>query len=321
MSVWIAGILAYGAAIVFIAGGICRVYGHLGRRTGPRCATGWGVRIAGLALAAGVGYIVLWHLRYFLLPVPTWVEVLAPGAALAGVIVLAAAGFLLLCRRSGDPILHALVLLAAATGIAARHSGSLDLIAVKDSALALSRLRPVPPPLDPVFLIHCVLALGLIAYFPFRRSARHGVGPEKPDPQQRRSRRRCGWLRLSGPGKQGILWLAVLALVCVCGCDRPAKPTRDGKGPYSLYVDASLTAPRFHQPLDQWRHGHRQAVRRGERSRYQCVLCHAPERHCNQCHRYIGLWREVYSMPAVTLTPAPAATTTAAPDAGEGAKP
>ena len=126
---------------------------------------------------------------------------------------------------------------------------------------------------------------------------------------------------MSGLAKQGLLWLPVLALVCACGCDRPAKPTRDGKGPYSLHVDASLTAPRFHQPLDQWRVGHGRAIQSHQRNRYQCVLCHDPERHCNQCHRYIGLCREVYSMPAVTLTPAPAATATAAPDAGEGAKP
>ena len=107
--------------------------------------------------------------------------------------------------------------------------------------------------------------------------------------------------------RQGML---LAALVGLWGCDRPQKPMRDGTGEFALYVDKSLTPAKFHEPLDnldKWRAQHSRTVKRGERSRYQCVLCHDPERHCTQCHTYMGVHSEIYRAAAPTLTAAPQA--------------
>jgi len=104
--------------------------------------------------------------------------------------------------------------------------------------------------------------------------------------------------------------IVAAALVSLWGCDRPQKPMRDSTGEFALYVDKSLTPAKFHEPLDnldKWRARHAPVVKRGKRSRYQCVLCHDPERHCTQCHTYMGMHHEIYRAAAPTLTAAPQA--------------
>ena len=102
--------------------------------------------------------------------------------------------------------------------------------------------------------------------------------------------------------------MLLAALVSLCGCDRPQKPTRDATGQFALYVDKSLKPAKFHAPLDnldKWRAQHSRVVRTGKRSRYQCVLCHDPQRHCNQCHTYMGAHHEIYhaKLPAIAAAP------------------
>ena len=113
-------------------------------------------------------------------------------------------------------------------------------------------------------------------------------------------------------------WL-VAALTALTGCDGPdkaAKPTKGGTGPYAYHVDNSLKPPTFHQPLDRWALRHGTEIRRGKRSRYQCVLCHDAEYHCNPCHQYARLRREIY-LPARLA----AATVSATPTTDKGAVP
>ncbi len=85
------------------------------------------------------------------------------------------------------------------------------------------------------------------------------------------------------------------------GLLNPPRPaTADGE-PVETYVDPSLKPPKFHEPLARWRAYHPFVIHRGERTRYQCVLCHDPERHCDQCHSYVGV-RDLIDRP-VALPP------------------
>jgi len=72
-------------------------------------------------------------------------------------------------------------------------------------------------------------------------------------------------------------------------------------------MDASVPAPKFHHPLDLWLLRHVGDVVSGKRSQYQCVLCHDPERHCEQCHEERGIPRRMFLKvePSVTITAAP----------------
>ena len=90
-------------------------------------------------------------------------------------------------------------------------------------------------------------------------------------------------------------------LLAGVGCRRltDAEP----RAQIEVYVDRDLTAPKFHDPLTAWRAGHGQALRRRQRSRCQCVLCHDPPRHCTKCHVQTGA-RDIIDKPlggAVTL--------------------
>ena len=94
-------------------------------------------------------------------------------------------------------------------------------------------------------------------------------------------------------------------LAAAPGCRRPDKPARGAHGEFALEAtDVSLTWPSYHAPLDTWVARHSPEVEGRRRSKYQCVLCHDPERHCNQCHRYMGLHRRIMlpAAPASTLT-------------------
>ena len=84
--------------------------------------------------------------------------------------------------------------------------------------------------------------------------------------------------------------LAILLLVTLmplggAGCRRLTDAERQARAQIEVYVDKDLTAPKFHEPRSRWRAVHGRTLKRRERSRYQCVLCHDPPRHCTKCHR------------------------------------
>ncbi len=81
---------------------------------------------------------------------------------------------------------------------------------------------------------------------------------------------------------------------------------KPGLKPVEPYVDPSLTPPTYHLPLKKWRANHLRSVKKGARTRYECVLCHEPPRHCNRCHRYMGV-RDFIDRPvAPPMSPQPA---------------
>ena len=90
---------------------------------------------------------------------------------------------------------------------------------------------------------------------------------------------------------QLAIWmLVVVVLLGGVGCRRLTDAERRARAQIEVYVDKDLTAPKLHQPIGTWRAVHGQAIRRRVRSRYQCVLCHDPPRHCTKCHRQCGVW-------------------------------
>ncbi len=124
-------------------------------------------------------FTLLRHLRYFTYPVPTWVTTLGTGQISLYVgYLFALVTLYLLWRRlvlpralyiSGVPDYLVLLLIGgiAVTGILLRYWAHVYLVDVKAFTLGLLTLHPVMPPQHPLFLVHFVLVLGLMLYFPF----------------------------------------------------------------------------------------------------------------------------------------------------------
>ena len=134
--------------------------------------------------------ILFRHLRYFTYPVPTIVLYMDQVALLFGYhmkqvallfgYIFGLAALYLFWRRlalprtlyvSGLPDYFVLVLLGAitGTGLMVSYWGHVYLVDVKAFMLGLLTLRPVPPPFHPLFLLHFLLVIGLMIYFPFSK--------------------------------------------------------------------------------------------------------------------------------------------------------
>jgi nitrate reductase gamma subunit len=128
---------------------------------------------------AALFVILTRHLRYFTYPVPGISVAMSSVALWAGYLFGLAALYLLWRRLalprtlylSGLPDYLALILLGliAGTGILLRYWAHVYLVDVKEFTLGLLTLRPVSPPQHPLFLLHFVLALALMIYFPFSK--------------------------------------------------------------------------------------------------------------------------------------------------------
>lgn len=161
-------------------------------RDGPRLVFGedkflW---LAALAFHWSFLFIFLRHLRFFMEPVPGFVNILssmdgffqigAPVLYGTDVIILAALGYLLL-RRLRDPqvryislfsdYLPLLLLLGLVlSGIFMRYFARIDTVAVKQLALGLVTFSPViPKEVGSLFFVHLFLLSVLVAYFPFSK--------------------------------------------------------------------------------------------------------------------------------------------------------
>jgi nitrate reductase gamma subunit len=151
--------------------------------------------LAALAFHWSFLFIFLRHLRFFMEPVPRFVNVLsnldgffqigAPGLYLTDVIVLGGLGYLLL-RRIRDPQVRCISLFAdyfalflllglVLSGIFMRYFTRIDTVAVKQLAMGLVTFSPViPNEVGPLFFVHLTLLSVLLAYFPFSKLVHMG---------------------------------------------------------------------------------------------------------------------------------------------------
>lgn len=119
------------------------------------------------------------HLRYITYPVPAPIVTLGSMALLSGSLFGLSVLYLLWRRLvlprplyiSGLPDYFALLLLGAiaATGLLIRYQVHVYVVDVKAFMLGLLTLQPVPPPRHPLFLVHFLLVLTLLASFPFSK--------------------------------------------------------------------------------------------------------------------------------------------------------
>lgn len=216
--------LAYFAAATFVLGLIWRLWGYL--RTpaplpavvtpAPESEPGVLLRMLGdltifpnlfkadrwlwigaIVLHGSLAAVLFRHLRYFTYPVPGLVLSMEPVALLFGYLFGLAALYLFWRRFglkrtlyvSNLPDYYALVLLGgiAATGILMSYWMKVYLVDVKAFTLGLLTLQPVAPPRHPLFLIHFLLVVALMLYFPFSKLLHAGgifFSPTRNQPYQ-----------------------------------------------------------------------------------------------------------------------------------------
>ncbi len=162
---------------------------------------------------AALFIVLLRHLRYFTYPVPGVIVALGQVTLTSGYVlpvalitgyILGLAILYLLWRRltlprplylSNLPDYIALLLLGAitATGILLKYWAHVYLVDVKAFMLGLLTLHPVAPPAHPLFLLHFLLVLGLLLYFPFSKLLHAGgifFSPTRNQPYQIQQRGR-----------------------------------------------------------------------------------------------------------------------------------
>ncbi len=134
--------------------------------------------------------IFLRHLRFFMEPVPTFVnglstvdgffQVGAPVLYVTDVIIVLAVGYLLLRRLRNPQVRYIslfvdyfslfLLLGLVVSGIFMRYFTRIDTVAVKQLAMGLVTLSPViPKEVGPLFFVHLFLLSVLAAWFPFSK--------------------------------------------------------------------------------------------------------------------------------------------------------
>jgi nitrate reductase gamma subunit len=167
------------------------------------------------ALAFHWSFLVIFlrHLRFFLEPVPAFVQglervdelfqVAVPTLFLTDVVIVAALLYLL-GRRFFNPLVRYISLVSdylalylllgvALSGIVMRYVTRVDLLAVKELALGLVTLRPtVPEGIGLAFYVHVFFVSALFAYFPFSKLMHMGgvfLSPTRNMPNDNRRRR------------------------------------------------------------------------------------------------------------------------------------
>ncbi|MEH0018860.1 MAG: sulfate reduction electron transfer complex DsrMKJOP subunit DsrM [Desulfobacter sp.] len=134
--------------------------------------------------------VLLRHLRFFTNPVPVcihWLEFFdgivqlgLPGLFISGVVLLAAALFLLSRRifdakvnyisQAADYFPLFLIIAIAATGISMRYFTKMDIVGVKEMTMGLVTFSPViPEGVGGLFYAHVFLVSVLFAYFPMSK--------------------------------------------------------------------------------------------------------------------------------------------------------
>ena len=135
--------------------------------------------------------VLLWHLRFFMDPVPFLVsaiegldgflEVGLPGVLMSGLALGGAVTYLLVRRLwlsqlryislMSDYFPLVLILFIALTGILMRYLLRVDIMSIKQFTMSLATFHPAIPQggLSPLFYIHLFLVSVLFVYFPFSK--------------------------------------------------------------------------------------------------------------------------------------------------------
>jgi nitrate reductase gamma subunit len=121
--------------------------------------------------------VILRHLRFFFYPVPSWIMAIQTTGIYAGFGLLAftlyLVGYRLLSDRRvylsifEDYLMIVLFLGIAGTGLWMKYANRLYLVDLKAFTLGLVTFNPAPVPNDILFIVHLILVVILIAYFPF----------------------------------------------------------------------------------------------------------------------------------------------------------
>ncbi|MBC8413865.1 MAG: sulfate reduction electron transfer complex DsrMKJOP subunit DsrM [Nitrospira sp.] len=169
--------------------------------------------LAGLAFHVSFFTVVLRHLRFFITPVPAFINITdsldgfmqvgAPHLLLTGVILVAATAFLLYRRIGMAQIKHIslpadyfplfLIIGIALSGIVMRYVTKVDIVKVKELTMGLLSFSfTVPSGIGVVFFIHVFLISTLLAYFPFSKLMHLGgvfLSPTRNMPNNSREKR------------------------------------------------------------------------------------------------------------------------------------
>ncbi len=157
---------------------------------GPTYGSNKWLWLGGLAFHVTFFVVFIRHLRFFTEPVPVWVNILdavdgflqvgVPHLLLTGVVLLVAAGYLLLRRIFNSQIQYIslaadyfplfLIIGIALSGILMRYFIKVDIIKVKELTMGLATFNAaVPEGIGSIFFIHLFLISVLFAYFPFSK--------------------------------------------------------------------------------------------------------------------------------------------------------
>ncbi|MBW1833618.1 MAG: sulfate reduction electron transfer complex DsrMKJOP subunit DsrM [Deltaproteobacteria bacterium] len=159
---------------------------------GPRISYVWEKWLWLFSLAFHYSFlvVVVRHLRFFLEHVPVCFQILdkidgflqigLPGVMLSGVVLLAAAMFLLLRRilisqvryfsLAADFFPLFLIIGIAVSGIMMRYFTKVDIVGVKELTMGIVTFRPhIPDGIGAIFYVHVFFVSVLLAYFPFSK--------------------------------------------------------------------------------------------------------------------------------------------------------
>jgi nitrate reductase gamma subunit len=151
--------------------------------------------LGGIAFHYSFLIVLLRHIRFFAEPSPSYLSLFetfdgflqigAPRLFMTGVILLAAATYLLLRRLyipqvryislANDYFPLFLIIGITLTGILMRYFLKTDIVSVKELTMGLVRLNPViPEGVGTIFYVHLLLVSTLFAYFPFSKLVHMG---------------------------------------------------------------------------------------------------------------------------------------------------
>ncbi|RZB30287.1 MAG: hypothetical protein SRB1_02567 [Desulfobacteraceae bacterium Eth-SRB1] len=164
----------------------------IGLNQGPKISYVWEKWLWIVALAFHYSFltVLIRHLRFFLEPVPVWLQWLEkidgffqiglPGLYMSGAVLLAAVTFLVLRRiylpqvryisLAADFLPLFLIISIAITGILMRYFTKVDVVGIKELAMGLASFHPaIPDGIGALFYIHLFLVSILFIYFPFSK--------------------------------------------------------------------------------------------------------------------------------------------------------